>query len=196
VGQQVAAVCAHVLREVEGRGLPGKRDAVLGTAGWLRQRWRISTGTAHRLVELSRALDRLPQLDAALSTAEVNVEQAAVIAAAVHDLPADVGADTAARAEQALVGMAAEFAPTALRKLGGRILAHVDPGTAERAEGERLRRDAERAYRRRGLSLTDAGAGLVRVTVWLDAEAAAIITAALDPLCTPTRHRPTHQPAT
>jgi hypothetical protein len=69
VVQQVSAAAAHVLREIEGRGLPGKRDAALGTAGWLRQRWRISTGTAHRLVELSRALDRLPQLDAALSTA-------------------------------------------------------------------------------------------------------------------------------
>jgi hypothetical protein len=48
---------------------------------------RISIHTAKRLVELARHLDKRPMLDAALGSGVVNVEQAAVIATAVADLP-------------------------------------------------------------------------------------------------------------
>jgi hypothetical protein len=77
--------------------------------------------------------------------------------------------------------------PRLLRQVGARILEHVAPAVAERAEEAALARQEARAHAGRVLYLSPAGDGRVRLTGWLDALAAATINAALDPLCAPTR---------
>jgi hypothetical protein len=184
--QALAAVKLHLIREAQGRDLPAAHGAS-GAAVWLRQRLRISIHTAKRLVELARYADRRPALDAALASGALNVEQAHVIATAVSDLPAEAGAEAVDKAEAMLIDHAGEFEPVLLRKLGARILAHVAPEVADKAEAEALARQERRAYEGRAFTLTPTGHGRVRVTGWLEAEAAAIVNAALDPLCTPRR---------
>ncbi|MGN9909194.1 DUF222 domain-containing protein [Phytohabitans sp. LJ34] len=142
------------------------------------------TATELHLVR-DAALDHRPALDAALAAGVVNAEQAAVVAAAIHELPADLGPELVDRAEAVLIGQAGQFEPTILRKAGQRILAHVAPQIADAADAAALRRMEERAHRGRAFHLTRQGDGRVRVTGWLDEASAATVNAALDPLCAP-----------
>jgi hypothetical protein len=176
----------HLVREIDGRGLPVARHAT-STAVWLREHLRISIHAAKRMLDLAAAVDQRPALNAALVAGAVNAEQAAVVAAAVADLPADLGAELVDKAEAVLIGQAGQFEPAILRKAGQRILAHVAPEVADAADAVALRRMEERAFQRRAFHLTPQGDGRVRVTGWLDEVGAASVNAALDPLCAP-RH--------
>jgi Domain of unknown function (DUF222) len=184
VEQVLAAVKLHLIREVEGRDLPGGHGAT-SVAVWLRSQLRLSIRSTRRLVQVATRVDRRPALDLALGSAEVNVEQAQVIGAVVADLPEQVGADVVDKAEAALIEHADRFDPDALRRLGRRILSHVAPEVAEEAERKALERAEARARAGRGLTLSAAGDGRVRIHGTLDAESAAVVTAALDPLCNP-----------
>ena len=188
VQAQLAAVQAHLVREVEGRGVPAAQGAS-STGVWLRQRLRVSPAAAGRLVALARELDRRPALDEALGAGSVNPEQVAVIAAGVRELAADAAVEpvVVGKAETVLIDYASRFDPVGLRALSGRVLAHVAPDVAERVDAAVLARQEVRAAQTRALHLTSAGDGRVRVTGWLDTEAAAVVTAALDPLCAPHR---------
>lgn len=182
--ERLAAVELSLVRELDARAVPVAHGAS-STAVWLREHWRIGIRTAKQTVELARALDRLPTTADALAAGTVNTEQAAVIAQAIAALPSEVGLETAAKAETALIGFAAQFEPSVLRRFGERILTHVAPDTAEGHEREALAAQEERAYATRTLTLVADRSGRVRLTGWLDTEAAAVVTAALDPLSRP-----------
>jgi hypothetical protein len=70
----------------------------------------------------------------------------------------------------------------------------VAPEIAEQAEAKALARQEAAAYAARTLSIMPNGDGRVRLSGWLDTEAAAIVTAALDPLCSPRRSAGTCHP--
>ena len=182
--QALTAAKLHLIQQLHTRDLPAA-DHAGSTAGWLREHLHLSTPTARRLVDLARSTDTHPDLDQALSAATINTEQATVIATTLNDLPHQVGAEITAKAETMLIDWATQFDPHALRRLGTRILAHVAPDIAEQADAAALARQEARAHTNRTLSLMPHGDGRVRITGWLDTEAAAIITAALDSLCTP-----------
>jgi hypothetical protein len=183
VEQALAAARLHLVAEIGGRDLPA-RQGVASTSGWVRGRLHVGAATAGQWVEVAGHVRRRPALDAALSAGAVNVDQAKVIGAAVAALPAkQVGAEIVDRAEAALVDFAGDYEPQALGKLGRRILWHVAPEVAEQVDADALRREEERATITRALTLTPTGDGRTRVSGWLDAEAAAVVTAALDPLC-------------
>jgi Domain of unknown function (DUF222)/HNH endonuclease len=95
------------------------------------------------------------------------------------------------KAEAALVEYAAQFGPDPLRKLGRRVLTHVAPQVAERIEAAALARAEARAAQTRAFTMTPTGDGRVRLTGWLPVEAAAIVNAAVDPLCNPRLTDPT-----
>ena len=76
--QRLTALAAHLVREVEGRGIPRAHGAT-STAVWLRQQLRMSVHEGKRLVDLAQVLDRRPGLDAAVTAGLVSGEQAAVI---------------------------------------------------------------------------------------------------------------------
>lgn len=189
VEQALVAAKLRVVREIQGRGLPGVEDT-RSMVAFLHRRLNVSTSAARRTVDLASKLDRRPVLDAALGSGAVNAEQATVIANMVTELPAHVGTEVVDKAEAMLVEYAAEFDPVALRKLSGRVLWHVAPEVAERADAEALAKQEEKAYRSREFTLSPTGDGRVRVTGWLDSEAAAVVNAALDPLCSPRQSAP------
>jgi hypothetical protein len=184
--QRVAAVKLGLIREVDGRAVAGGHGAS-STAVWLRDRLRIGGGSTRRLVGLAAALDACPAVIAdALGRGALTVEQAQVITDAVADLPADVGVEVIEKAAQLLVDAACDFEPGVLRRLGERILAHVAPDLAAEAELAALRAAETRAHDRRHFTLSSEQAdGQVRVTGRLDVESAAIVRAAIDPLCGP-----------
>jgi hypothetical protein len=184
--QAMTAVMLHLIRQIDTRGIPATQGTPR-TIDWLRSQLLVSRPVAGRLVRLAKAVDQRPELDRALAHAVVNAEQATEIVTACDALPADLGGQVAAKAEELMLGWAAELDPLQLRQLGGRVLAHVDPEQAEEADRKAVEKQNASAYANRSLSLLAAGDGRVRVSGWLDTEMAAIVTAALDPLCSPRR---------
>ncbi|HET8682982.1 MAG TPA: DUF222 domain-containing protein [Micromonosporaceae bacterium] len=183
--QRLAAVGLALVREVDGRGLAVAQGAS-STAVWLRGRMCMSIGAARRLVELAAAVDAGPAVvREGLAAGAVSVEQAQVITRAVAALPAEAGTAVAEKAAATLVGYASEHEPVVLRRLGERILQVVAPQVAEEAEAGALERAERRAHRDRHFTLSDAGDGAVRLSGRLGAEAAAVVRAALEPLCRP-----------
>ncbi len=182
--QALVAAKLHLIREIDGRDVAGGHGAT-SMAVWLRGRLRISLRSGRRLVELARQVEQRPALDTALGKGQVNTEQAAVVAGVVDTLPSQVAPDLVDNAETALIDYADELDPDELAKLGRRILAYVAPEVAEQAEAEAMRREQDKAHAGRGLCLSPLGGARVRISGQLDTEGAAMLRAALDPLCAP-----------
>src|SRR5215207_3296350 len=89
------------------------------TAHWLADATRDDVGPVRRLSALAEALDeRWTEVGAALASGAVNVPQARVIVEALDALPADLDAESRAKAEAYLVGEAGHFGPQQLKRLG------------------------------------------------------------------------------
>ena len=71
------------------------------------------------------------------------------------------------------------------RRLGERILAHVSPDLADERLRQRLEREEREAWQRRAFTVSSDGHGGARIFGHLDAEGAAIVSAALDPWSRP-----------
>ena len=188
--RQLQAVELALVREVDRAGLATRAGAT-STTVWLTHRLLITPSTARRMVGLARALDTAPPaLRAAMSAGMLRDDQAQAILGALDRIPAEAGADAVGRATAVMIGYARQFPAHQLARLGQRILEHVAPDIAERADREALRREERRAHRGRYLSFTPDGPYTVRVHGRLGVEAAAIIRAALDPLCHPRTRDP------
>ena len=127
------------LAAVDGRGAAGAEagQQVGSTAGWLRNRLRLSASAASRAVRTARALFRGP-LSAtaqAVCDGELSVAHAQVLAAGTQHLADHVTAE----AEPVLVEAARRLDPGRLRRLLGYLVQAADPDGADR---ERERRHA------------------------------------------------------
>jgi len=152
----------------------GHRDV----ASWLAASAQVRRSDAAADVRLATALDRsLPVLARAVREGRVNIAQARVVAAAVEELPARVGADVIQRAEARLVEFADEHDPTALAKLGRRILEVVDPERFEAEEARALAEAEKRADEKQRLRIRALGDGTSRISAVVpDATAARLAT--------------------
>jgi hypothetical protein len=182
VAARVAALQLEMIRQIDSRAVAAEQGAT-STAAWLRDRHRISAAAASRQVKLAAVLHAdLPATADAMAAGAVNIEQAQVIAAAVADLPAE----HRAAGEKHLLGEAASFGPRELGILGRRLFELIAPEEADQQALAALIRAEERAHSGRDLRLSEvAGDNRVRLTGWLDREAAAAVRAAVDPLCAP-----------
>ncbi|NUR70314.1 MAG: DUF222 domain-containing protein, partial [Hamadaea sp.] len=190
--QRLSARMLALVGTAEGREVPYTAGAT-GTANWLTFLLAIRHRDAEQWAKLARQLPAVPAAEQALSDGQVNVGQAQVITKTVHDLPSAVGEQGKAKAAEVLTKLAAEerLRPEVLEKYRSQILELVAPEIAE----ERLRKELERAERsahdRRDFTLIPYGEGEYRIRGVLDAEMAAILRAALDPLSAPRRPAPT-----
>lgn len=152
----------------------GYRDV----AAWLAANTLVRRGDAAADLRLAMALDRdLPVLARAVRDGRVNVEQARMIARAVAELPARVGRDVVEAAEAKLVEFAEEHDPTALARLGHRILEVVDPERFEAEEARALAESEKRAAEKQRLGMRALGDGTTRITAVVpDATAARLAT--------------------
>jgi hypothetical protein len=191
--QQAAAVLqARLVNQATTRGLPAAQGH-RSTTRWLRSLLKLDPQPARELAEAATATGR-PMLEQAMLDGHTDPRQAAVIAAAVEAIPADLGsyglasADVSqivSEAEHTMIEMADRLSAHQLRRVGDRILAHVAPHLAERADQAALARQEARAQRRRGLTLSLPVDGLVRLSGALGTEDAATVHAALHPLSRP-----------
>ena len=182
--QQLLGVVLALVHQIDASGVAGRAGAPTTTA-WLRQRLHLTAAGARRLTVLAAAADAFPVAREALAAGLVGVDQLQAITTALSRLPADAGPAVVDKAAHALVGHARELPADDLSRLGQRILWHVAPDVAERADHEALRREEASADRDRFFTITPDGPAAVRVHGRFDREAAAIIRAALDPLCNP-----------
>ncbi|NUO55363.1 MAG: DUF222 domain-containing protein [Hamadaea sp.] len=190
--QRLSGRLAALIATADGREVPYNAGAT-GTVNWLTHLLAIRDKDARAWTSLAAMLPTVPVVESALSSGQVNVEQARVIAKTVHDLPSAVGEVGKAKAADALTRLAVDdrLRPEVLEKYRSQILEMVAPEIAE----ERLRRELERAERsahdRRDFTLVPYGDGEYRVRGVLDAEMAAIVRTALDPLSAPRKPAPT-----
>jgi hypothetical protein len=119
----------------------------------------------------------MPATAAALAEGAVSVDHAGVIARTMVALPGGLSTEQEHLAETHLAGWARVHDPVTVGRLGRHLIHALDTDTLEERE--------ERAYQRRELRLSDAGDGSTRVSGRLDAESAAMVRAALDPLSAP-----------
>ena len=130
----------RTLAVVDARGAAGAEDglAVGSTAGWLRGRLRLAAGTAATAVRTARALFRglLTRTAEALTSGEVSVAHAAVLAHGTPDLPTHVRVE----AEPVLVEAARRLDHPA-------ATGRRPPPAGDRPDGAA---QAERRHRRRG----------------------------------------------
>ena len=183
--QRLAAVQLARVRELDGRGTAVAQGAS-STAVWLRHRLRLDVSAARRLVGLAASLDVAPSaVRDALASGAVSVEQARVIADTAATVSARAGAEVADKAVGVLVDWAGQFDPALLRKLGTRILDHVAPDLADAAAAAALAAEAARATRDRHVTISEQADGRLRLSGTLDAEAAALLRAVIDPLSAP-----------
>src|SRR6201999_1260466 len=122
----------------------------------------------------------------AVTDGAVNAGQAVAIGRVLADVP-DEQPGLVDKVETVLIGHATQFEPGILRRLGDRVLAHINPQLADQRLRDRLDREQRHAQQRRGLTLTPDGLGGIRLTGILDVEGAAMIDAAIGPLSAPMR---------
>ncbi|MGC5382816.1 DUF222 domain-containing protein, partial [Micromonospora sp. DT68] len=192
--QRVAALKLALVREVDGRGT-ARRHGASCTPVWLRERLRLTIPAARRLVELATTLDNGPaEIRQALADGTISVEQARIIGDTVATVHAAADTPTADKAVDVLIGWAGQFDPTLLRRMGARILDHVAPEIADAAAEAALRAQEARAARDRQVTVSEQPDGRLRLSGILDAEAAAVLRAAIDPLTAPAGPDDTRSP--
>jgi hypothetical protein len=135
----------------------------------------MAASAAHTVVRTARALYRGPlaATGTALTTGEISVAHAAVLAAGTQDLPAH----TTTQAEPVLLAAARRLDPPRLRRVLGHLRQVTDPdGVDDRAD---------RQHAQRWLRVEATFEGMVAVDGLLEPEAGAIVAAALEPLARP-----------
>ena len=181
---RVAAVRARMLAEITARELPRKKLSWASNGDWYAHLAGITRSAGHRAVAHAKVLvaEREATLDA-MAEGKVSSAQAGVVCDAIEKLPGNPV--VRAEAEELLLGQAATLDATQLTQAGARILAHVDPDREHRNDEAALAREERAAHHGRHLSITDDGAGGVRVRGRGTVEDAATMRAALLPLTKP-----------
>jgi hypothetical protein len=174
-----------LVREADRRDLAAAFDAG-NTAGWVRDLLRVTHADARRIVSLAKAVDGdLSATGQALTEGRISTEHAQVIARSVTDLPDEAADWMPVAAEQELLGLAEQYDPRILGKIGRHIINVVDPDRGDELLGRQLERQDKAAKQDRKLHATPYGDGRVRLTGWFDTEGWETIRTALDPLAAP-----------
>lgn len=147
--REVARAQAQWLRllgEVERREA-SLREVSLPTASWVAINNTHTVRSARAEVSLAAGLEQWPSVAAALAAGGLSVEQASVIVHGLERLPEGLDAERREGVAAHLVGLAAEFNPSGLRRLVNRAVEAVAPEVAEAADAAALER-AERSQQR------------------------------------------------
>jgi hypothetical protein len=164
----------------------GERSGATSTRAWLRRELRVSPGEAKRDVELAAALaGPLDLTRRALFDGAISRAHAQVVAKIMDTLPVGLGSEARDRAERQLLEWCRRFDSRDVARLGRRLWEVIDPEAADQCEAKALERQERAASRQRHLALGPDGFGRFRLWGQLDAESAAIVKAALDPLANP-----------
>jgi uncharacterized protein DUF222/HNH endonuclease len=181
---RLAALQAQLLAEVDARDLPKKQLAWGSTTDWYTHLAGLTRREGRRTVAtaLSLAGER-PATLAALRSGATSPAQASIICEALEALPGDPALRD--RGEQVLLEESRRLNGTELIRTGRHLVEVVDPDRAERRLEAALVRDERAVHQGRYLSVSEDGAGGVRIKGRGTAEDGAVLRAALLPLTKP-----------
>jgi hypothetical protein len=152
-----------------------KAEGALSVIEWLRSRCHLSGGAAAERVGVARQLEKLPQTEAALAIGAVGYQHAVVIARAAEH----VGAAAVRKNEASLLQSAQTMDPGQFTTVAKNFEHRVDAASALA--------EANRAYERRYLHISEPQNGVVRLDGVLDAEGGATLRTALQPFMKPVK---------
>ena len=180
----LAAIQGGAVAEADTRGL-AKHTLHYGSTGdWLTHLGGLRKGEGRRLVVRAHALTGpLRSTQEAMVEGRVSPDQADVIVRSIDGLPS--GAAVRARGEQLLVEQAGRLDASDLARTGRHLVHVVDPDAEDRKLERQLAREERASHQARFLSITNDGAGGVRLKGRGSAEDGALLKAALLPLTTP-----------
>src|SRR5213593_5114098 len=167
---RVEAVFAEGLRRFDQSG-EYAADGAIDLVAWLRAKCKLSGGAAAERVGIARQLQHLPQTSKAFATGELGYQHVAVLARTAEH----VGAATVRKAEGSLLALAETMDPGQFTGVAKNFEHRVD---AQAALAE-----ANRAYQRRYLTISEPLDGIVRIDGLLDVEAGAWSATPSMPLC-------------
>jgi hypothetical protein len=183
---QADAVLLARLGEADAWGLARSRGAS-SMVGWLRGSHRLGSGEASRLVKTARALrEQLPATASAMTGGGVRFSHAEVIVDSLKDLSDGITPERRVEGEQTLIGACASLDPVKLGQLGRRLEELLDPDGVQARDEAKIRDHEQRAFGKREFTLSPdpyGSGGLIRGRY--DAAGYAVLTAALEALCTP-----------
>lgn len=169
------AASADVLCRFEKSGAYAAGGA-LSMVAWMRGNCKLSGGAAAERVGIARQLEKLPQTRQAIARGEVGYQHVALMARTAEN----VGTAPVRQAEASLLPAAQTMDP-------GRF-ASVTKNFEHRVDAEGALAEANRAYARRYLQVSQPLDGLVRLEGLLDAEGGATLQTALNALMPPDQH--------
>ncbi len=143
-------------------------DGALTIVPWLRSNCKLSAGAAAERVEIARQLEQLPQTQKAFASGEVGYQHVAILARTAEH----VGSAAVAKAEASLLKAAETMDPGQFTGVAKHFEHRVDAAAALV--------EANRAYERRYLHVSDPTDGMVRLDGLLDVEGGAILRTALN----------------
>jgi hypothetical protein len=150
-----------------------KADGALSAVAWLRARCNLSDGAAAERVNVARQLETLPQTERAFACGDVGYQHVVLIARAAQN----VGTAPVQQEETNLLKAAQTMDP-------GRFAA-VAKGFEHRVDAAAALGEANRAYERRYLHLSEPQNGMVRLDGIVDLEGGATLKTALSALMPP-----------
>src|SRR3989442_1906672 len=171
---RVEAVFAEGLRRFDKSG-EYAADGAIDLVAWLRSRCKLSGGAAAERVGIARQLQLLPQTSKAFATGELGYHHVAVLARTADH----VGAAVVRKAEASLLALADTMDPGQFTGVAKNFEHRVD---AQAALAE-----ANRAYQRRYLTISEPLDGIVRSDGLRDAEAGSLVRNAINSSGRPAR---------
>ena len=158
-------------------------DGAVSLVQWLRWKCRLTPGHAFERAQVARHLPTLPVAEQALENGEIGYDHAAVLARSREE----VGAEAAAKAEPDLVDWARRLDPARLGIVARHLRHCVNP--------DGVLKDANEAYDRRALHLSQMMDGVFRIDGMLDPEGGATLQTALNALMAPELAGESRRPA-
>ena len=186
---RVTALQCATAAEADRRQL-GEETGARHTHQWWAERSRLTRAEAGRLTRLGLAFEHESHAPtaSALAAGILCTEQARMIVEAVDALPARVDAEVRGRAEEVLLGYAAEHDARGLKQIGKRILDVVAPEVGESHEAAVLETEESRALAGVELTLIDDGEGRCHGTFVAPSHVGKMFKRQLLALANPARH--------
>jgi uncharacterized protein DUF222 len=169
---QLEAVFADGLRRFDRSG-EYKADGALSLVDWLRWKAKLSSGAAMERVSVARQLEKLPQTQKAFASGNVGYQHVALLARTAER----VGAAAVQGEETDLLKAAETMDPGRFASVAKDFEYRVDHAAALA--------EANRAYARRYLHISEAKDGLVHLDGLLDVEGGATLKTAFGALMPP-----------
>jgi len=174
-------ISADVVRRFEKSGA-WAQDGALDMVSWLKSNGKLSGSAAMERVSMARQLERLPETAQAFQRGDLCYQHVAILSRTAEK----VGTGAFKKEEASLLQAAQTMDPGKFAGVAKAFEFRVDRAAALA--------EANRAYSRRYLHISEPKDGLVQLDGLLDAEGGAVIKTALDALMPPPKRAMTVRP--